>query len=56
MAELTMLLTAVPLAWAVLLLGVLLSATAIWMLIRQLREQRSRRRIDAMLQELAERR
>lgn len=56
MADLTMLLTAIPLSWAVLLLGVLLSAAAIWILIRQRREQRSRRRIDAMLRELAERR
>ncbi|MFM2108476.1 MAG: hypothetical protein RLZZ513_1544, partial [Pseudomonadota bacterium] len=37
MADLTMLLTAIPLSWAVLLLGVLLSGAAIWMLIRQRR-------------------
>ena len=54
MADLLTLFPAVPLVLALLLLGLLLSLFAVWSLIRMAREQRSRRRIDDMLQELAE--
>ncbi|CAM8657594.1 BaeS Signal transduction histidine kinase [Oxalobacteraceae bacterium] len=56
MADLAALLPTMTLALAVLLIGLLLIALAVWLLIRQVREQRRRRRIDDMLQELAERR
>lgn len=56
MAELVALGHSMPLALAVLLLGVALIGLASWLLLRQMREQRSRRRLDQMLQELAERR
>ncbi len=56
MADLAALLPTMTLALAVLLIGLLLTALAVWLLIRQVREQRRRRRIDDMLQELAERR
>jgi signal transduction histidine kinase/CheY-like chemotaxis protein len=55
-ADLAALLPTMTLALAVLLIGLLLIALAVWLLIRQVREQRRRRRIDDMLQELAERR
>ncbi len=56
MADLAALLPTMTLALAVLLIGLILIALAVWLLIRQVREQRRRRRIDDMLQELAERR
>ena len=56
MADLAALLPTMTLALAVLLIGLLLIALAVWLLIRQVREQRRRRRIDDMLQDLAERR
>ncbi|MEY4368134.1 MAG: hypothetical protein RL564_84, partial [Pseudomonadota bacterium] len=49
-------LNTLPFALAVLLCGLLLIALACWALMRSLREQRSRRRIDDMLQDLAARR
>ncbi|NCV88250.1 MAG: sensor histidine kinase, partial [Oxalobacteraceae bacterium] len=56
MAEVLVMLNTLPFALAVLLCGLLLIALACWVLIRSLREQRSRRRIDDMLQDLAARR
>ena len=56
MAELVTLPNSLLLAGAVLLLSLVLIGIAGWLLLRQRREQRSRRRIDQMLQELAERR
>ena len=56
MTELVTLPGSLLLAGAVLLLGLVLIVLAGWVLLRQAREQRSRRRIDQMLQELAERR
>lgn len=53
MAELLAVLNTMPLALAVLLCGLVLMTLACWILIRGLREQRSRRRIDDMLQDLA---
>jgi len=55
-ADLAALLPTMTLALAILLIGLILIALAVWLLIRQVREQRRRRRIDDMLQELAERR
>ena len=56
MTELVTLPGSLLLAGVVLLLGLALIVLAGWVLLRQAREQRSRRRIDQMLQELAERR
>lgn len=47
---------AMPLALTVLMIGLLLMGLAIWLLYRQVYEQRRRGRIDEMLQSLAERR
>ena len=56
MADLAALFPTMTLAITVLMIGLLLITLALWLLIRQVREQRQRRRIDDMLQELAGRR